>query len=75
MPNNPDVQLANSKGTAKSVPDEIKNQQEMPVGSIVDPAEVVPPIVPAHRVQRFWIKPLVITLIALIIIVVILVGF
>jgi hypothetical protein len=38
-----------------------------PVGSVVDPAEVVPPVVPAQRTYRSWLKPLALILLLLIV--------
>lgn len=71
MPEAPDTKLTDSRGSAKTVGDEIKDQ---PVGSVVDPAEVVPPVVPAQRGQRTWLKPLIIIFIVLIIAVIAVFG-
>ena len=52
--------LTSSKRAAQTVPDELKQGghtiEEPPVaGAIVDPAEVIPPVVPARRASsRKW---------------------
>lgn len=75
MPDKPE-KLADSTDSARTIPDEMKDHDEVPAGSVVDPAEVIPPIVPAptQKTHTSWARPLIIALVVLIIIAAIVIG-
>ena len=65
------AQLASPEGAARTVADELKAEQpeiEKPpvAGTVVDPAEVIPPVVPARRSpSKKWVLAAVIVVCAI----------
>lgn len=73
--------LASSKGAAQTVPDELKqvdaHLENPPIaGAVVDPAEVLPPVVPARRgsSKRWTLAVVLVVCVATVIILVMVYG-